>query len=327
MPVKITPLPGSTYISFDEKDAFLQNELTSRFQIETSSLTTYGNCLYNPNEIESVHPYWAATVLTNPFTVSFSSVGEAASALKAIQRNWASIQYTLFRRAALIQDKLPYINTKPKSFPFTIPRSPMGVWFLIDEHTLFASAQSSSLLPAGQISFVEDHDNPPSRAYLKIQEGLVQFQSFFGIIPAAGNCCFDAGACPGGWTWVLRQLDCSVFAVDRSPLADSLMADPAVTFMEHDAFTLNPDEIGPFDWVFSDVICYPERLFNWVMLWLIQKKVPNMICTIKMQGETDWKMIDKFACIPNSKVIHLNYNKHEFTWMHLGNSHDIMEIL
>jgi 23S rRNA (cytidine2498-2'-O)-methyltransferase len=41
-----------------------------------------------------------------------------------------------------------------------------------------------------------------------------------------------------------------------------------------------------------------------------------MICTIKMQGEIDWELVSKFANIPNSKVVHLCYNKHELTWMH-----------
>ena len=39
-----------------------------------------------------------------------------------------------------------------------------------------------------------------------------------------------------------------------------------------------------------------------------------MICTIKMQGEIDWKLIEEgFAAIPNSRIVHLNYNKHELT--------------
>ena len=35
-----------------------------------------------------------------------------------------------------------------------------------------------------------------------------------------------------------------------------------------------------------------------------------------MQGEIDWELVQKFAEIPNSVVVHLNYNKHELTWMH-----------
>jgi len=104
--------------------------------------------------------------------------------------------------------------------------------------------------------------------------------------------------------------------VDRAELAPSLMKNPLVTFQAHDAFTLKPDEIGAFDWIFSDVICYPERLFEWVNMWLESGKVRNMICTIKMQGEIDYDLVHRFASLPNSKVVHLNYNKHELTWLH-----------
>ena len=147
----------------------------------------------------------------------------AGEALKQIQRNWAPYQFTLFRRAALIQEKLPYINLKPRNFPYSVPQTEIGAWTLIDEHTMIASAKTSSFLPCGKIQFNEDHENPPSRAYLKIQEALVHFQSFFGDFPQKGQHCFEAGACPGGWTYVLVQLGCSVFAVDRSELAESLM--------------------------------------------------------------------------------------------------------
>ena len=135
-------------------------------------------------------------------------------------------------------------------------------------------------------------------------------------LPHEGQKCFEAGACPGGWTWVLVGLGAKVHAVDRAPLADSLMNNPLVTFQAHDAFTLKPEELGPVDWVFSDVICYPERLFEWINKWLEYKPDLNMICTIKMQGEINWPLIQQFADIPGSRIVHLNYNKHELTWIH-----------
>mgnify|MGYP003294550522 CR=1 FL=1 len=68
------------------------------------------------------------------------------------------------------------------------------------------------------------------------------------------------------------------------------MENPLVKFQAHDAFTLKPSEIGPVDWVFSDVICYPERLLKWINEWLESGMTKNMISTIKMQGE-----IEKFV--------------------------------
>lgn len=262
-------------------------------------------------------PYWARTTLLKPFLLNFESIGDASRTLKELQRNWAPYQYQSFRRATLIQEKLPYINLKAKKFPFSIPKSPIGVYTLIEDKKILASQFTSSFVPAGRIEFIEDHENPPSRAYLKIQESLTMANLFFDVeLPGPESRCFEAGACPGGWTWVLVNLGSKVYAVDRAELAPSLMTNPLVTFQAHDAFTLKPEDIGKCDWVFSDVICYPERLLEWVKVWLDSGLTKNMICTIKMQGEIDWSIVQQFADIPNSRVVHLNYNKHELTWIH-----------
>ncbi len=313
------------FLAFPEQSELLISELAGRFGITRKPDARYGDLLYFENlSCDAVPdlsglpvPYWARTVMLEPFILKFNSIGEAAGELKKLQRNWAPYQYTCFRRAQLIQEKLPYINLKERSFPVKIPSSPMGLWTLIDEHTMIASAATTSTLPAGTLHFIEDHENPPSRAYLKIQESLTMANLLNGTdFPSAGQRCFEAGACPGGWTWVLVGLGASVYAVDRAPLADSLMKNPLVTFQAHDAFTLKPEEIGPVDWVFSDVICYPERLLEWINKWLEYKQELNMICTIKMQGEINWSLIQEFADIPGSRIVHLNYNKHELTWIH-----------
>ncbi|MGN0740195.1 MAG: SAM-dependent methyltransferase [Treponema sp.] len=331
MSVYIEKLPGIAFLAFPEMLKFLKSELRERFSIsDENKFTCYGDVLYlkdcDFSEFISDRgtaqqkglPYWAKTALFNPFVLHFDSIGDAAKSLKEIQRNWAPYQYQHFRRASLIQDKLPYINLKPKNFPVVIPKSPVGIYTLTDEKTIFASDQTSSFLPAGNITFVEDHENPPSRAYLKIQESLTMANLLFDVPLPDENCrCFEAGACPGGWTWVLVNLGASVFAVDRTELAESLMQNDKVTFLSHDAFTLKPEEVGKCDWVFSDVICYPNRLLEWVKKWLSSGLTKKMICTIKMQGETDWEIVREFEDIPDSRVLHLNYNKHELTWIHI----------
>jgi 23S rRNA (cytidine2498-2'-O)-methyltransferase len=73
------------------------------------------------------------------------------------------------------------------------------------------------------------------------------------------------------------------------------------------------------DWVFSDVICYPPRLYEWVQRWLASGLCKNFVCTIKMQGsEPDFETTRLFAAIPGSTVVHLYHNKHELTWWKLG---------
>ena len=321
--IKTENLNGAAFLSFPEMQGMLLSELRDRLHFNSKPSAIYGDLLYfedfpvssikNLNDI----PYWARTVMLEPKIIHFNSIGEAASSLKSVQRNWAPYQYQFFRRANLIQEKLPYVNLKVRKFPARIPNSPIGLYTLTDEKTMIASARTSSSVPAGQIVFEEDHENPPSRAYLKIQESLTMAQLLNGTaLPKEGERCFEAGACPGGWTWVLVNLGASVYAVDRAELSPELMQNPLVKFQAHDAFTLKPSEVGRCDWVFSDVICYPERLYKWVCEWLESGLVKNMICTIKMQGETDWSIIKKFADIPGSRIVHLNYNKHELTWIH-----------
>lgn len=314
------------FLSFPQSVSILLSELEKRFGITQKPTKQYGELLYFEDFNEELlknsegitqYPYWAKTTMTGPFFLHFETISQAAGHLKNLQRNWAPYQFTCFRRAELIQQKLPYINLKDRKFPVEIPVSPIGLYTLIDEHNLIASAKTTSFLPAGTLQFIEDHQNPPSRAYLKIQESLTMANLLNGTkLPDENSRCFEAGACPGGWTWVLVGLGSQVYAVDRAELAPELMKNPLVTFQAHDAFTLTPQEIGPVDWVFSDVICYPERLLQWIKKWLSFNPDLNMICTIKMQGQVDWTLIQQFQDIPASHILHLNYNKHELTWIH-----------
>ncbi len=321
--MKIQDLPGVAFLAYPDMTGMLQTELSGRLHFNSKPAAVYGELLYYSDfPVDSVKtpddlPYWARSAMLKPRILDFESIGEAANSLKNIQRNWAPYQYQYFRRANLIQEKLPYINLKPRAFPVKIPAKPIGLYTLISEKQMIFSAETSSFLPAGKITFLEDHENPPSRAYLKIQESLAMANLLNGTeFPKPGEHCFEAGACPGGWTWVLVGLGASVHAVDRAELSPELMENPLVKFQAHDAFTLKPQDVGFCDWVFSDVICYPERLLKWVNEWLESGLCRNMICTIKMQGEPDWNIIKQFSEIPGSRIVHLNYNKHELTWIH-----------
>ena len=67
----------------------------------------------------------------------------------------------------------------------------------------------------------------------------------------------------------------------------------------------------------EDVICFPEKLFDWISLWFESKKCKNFICTIKFQGSPDYNFAKKFLEIEGSQVVHLYNNKHELTFMHI----------
>jgi 23S rRNA (cytidine2498-2'-O)-methyltransferase len=238
-----------------------------------------------------------------------------------VQRNWAAVPQGHYGRARLIQDALPYIARKRRPLDYTLPPAPVGSWTLTGERTILASADCASPFPGGIIEFEEDKEGPPNRAYLKLAEAFIRL----GTRPAAGETCLDAGASPGGWTWMATrgcrttvpsaQSPLRVIAVDRAPLAPSVAAIPHVTFLRHDAFTLRPEDIGMIDWLFCDAACYPARLYGWIEKWLASGLCKNYICTIKMQGTGDMETARLFAAIPGGAVVHLYHNKHELTWM------------
>jgi 23S rRNA (cytidine2498-2'-O)-methyltransferase len=255
--------------------------------------------------------FWWRNRWLDPFLLEFDSITEAAAALRAIQRNWSPSLFTQFRRGTLIAEKLPPISTKSRSFPWMFPDAPMGAWALLDAHTMLASARSSSPFPSGRVELEQDREGPPSRAYLKLHEALIRCRCW----PGPTDRCLDAGASPGGWTWALAKLGAEVIAVDRAPLDARVLAMPGVRFIKHDAFTLRPEDTGPVDWLFSDVICYPPRLFEWVEKWLASGLCSRFVCTIKMQGSGDVDTPRRFAAIPGASVVHLYHNKHELTFI------------
>lgn len=316
-------LPGKAWLAVSDWRDNLFDELSINPNNPPSTVRIAGDLVYR--EGPAPQAWWHRTRLEKPFIATFSSIKEASDILRGIQRNWAHEPVACFRRARLIEEKLPFVQDKPRAFPYSVPASPMGVWSLLDEHTLFASAETSSPFPRGILRFEEDHVNPPSRAYLKMYEALAwvdKLSADRGIpegsrLPGTGSKCIDAGACPGGWTWALDRLGAEITAIDRSELDPSLMAKPNITFIKHDAFTLKPADYGQQDWVCSDVICYPPRLLEWVNEWLDSGLCGNFICTIKMQGKADHETTRAFSRIPGSAIVHLTANKNELTWIRL----------
>lgn len=240
---------------------------------------------------------------------SVSSISEAAKILRGQGRCWAPAPYQWHRRMSLIQEQLPKVKTQVHHFGVPAPDRRWGAWCLKDPNTLYFSAQTSSPFPLGEVSFAENKSSP-SRAYLKLWE----FFTVTGSRPQAGETCIDLGSSPGGWTWVLAQLGCLVISVDKAPLAAELQNHNRIRCLKKDAFTLNPQDVEPIDWLFSDIICYPSRLLELVQTWLQSGRVRNLVCTIKFQGETDFETLRAFQSIVGSHTQHLSANKHEVTW-------------
>jgi 23S rRNA (cytidine2498-2'-O)-methyltransferase len=255
---------------------------------------------------------WAANVWFDPQEIAIASIGDAAKRLRAQQRNWTLYSHAHHRRAALIAEKLPKVSAKPLRFGAPPPKAPLGSWTLLAPDTLLAAPRCSSPFPHGEVHFIEDKKAPPSRAYLKLWEVFTRT----GRQPSPGEICLDLGSSPGGWSWVLQGLGARVVSVDKAPLAPSVAALPGIQYCDKSAFALDPRRFEGIDWLFSDVVCYPKRLYRLVETWLAAG-TRRFVCALKFQGATDHETAARFAAIPGSMLMHLHHNKHELTWIKL----------
>ena len=269
---------------------------------------------------EAVSTPWAANIWFDPRRMTIASIKDGARQLRAMQRNWALHPIAHHGRARLIAEALPHVSARPIAFPAAAPTAPLGSWTLLDGETILAAPTCSSPFPDGAPSFVEDRTGPPSRAYLKLWEAFTVLREW----PRVGEHCLDLGAAPGGWTWVLAALGARVTSVDKAALDPSVASRSNVRHLEGSAFGIEPDAFcadhGAPDWVFSDVICYPDRLFRMAERWRESGLVRRMICTIKFQGATDFDAVRRFQAVSGSRVLHLHQNKHELTWIWIANA-------
>ncbi len=260
-------------------------------------------------------PYWAQTSWTAPFWLEVSSINDAARRLSAVQRRWAAHMDRdsgFNRRAALIEEALPHVNKRPLVFGEDYVPKPLGGFLLWDRDLVLASATTTSCFADGEVHFEEDKLAPPGRAYLKLWESF----TIFGTRPAPGELCLELGAAPGSWTWVLGNLGARVFSIDKAPLASHIESMPVVNHCLGSGFALTPDLTGRTDWLFSDMICYPQRLLALVQQYIEARAMRHALCTIKFQSDKDHDVIAAFAAIKGSQIRHLSCNKHELTWFY-----------
>ncbi len=298
MVIKKLPLFG--YLAPLYLEETLQKELVIEKQ--------YGRLFLSPTPPEKV--FFAQNIWYEPFIFKITSISNGANVLKKIQRNWSLYPYLFHRRAHLIEEQMPHISKKNFSFKDPLPKLPLGSWTLIEKDTILASKSCSSLFANGEIHFNETKV-PPSRAYLKLYEAFTLIQK----MPKEGDLCLEIGASPGSWTYVLASLKAKVYCIDRAPLEPHIASLPNVFFQKGNAFSLKPSDFPKISWFFSDLICYPEKLYDFIVPWL--DIANNFVCTLKFQGAPDHKIIEKFASIENSRIYHLYHNKNELTWVRL----------
>lgn len=243
--------------------------------------------------------------------LEFASIGEAAKQLRARGPYWDHLAIDHARRSQLIQDKLLKLKQRPFTFPYDKTLKARGAFCLLDKHQLLAASHCTRPFIDGQFPFEQDRENPPARAYLKIWEAFSLLQDH----PQPNERVLELGAAPGAWTWCLAGLGAEVYSLDRAALDPRIEALANVHHYQGDAFSSELHQ-ETWDWICSDLICYPERLIELIHDCLQKNSKQKMIITIKFQGPTDFNAVDALQQIPNSWLIHLYHNKNEVCFIH-----------
>ncbi len=256
---------------------------------------------------------FAQDIWLEPVVVSFQSISEAVKILRQAGKFWYVHPVSQIRRSRLIEEQLRKYPSLSRPFPVEAEIPDIGAFCLLDQNTMIYSAQRLKKWPQGACQFIEDKVNPPNRAYLKLWEALF----LLGQYPQKGQTALDLGASPGGWTYVMHSFGTQVTAVDKAKLDERIAKLPGVDCLQQSAFALEPDQLKQsYDWVLSDVACYPDRAYTLIKKWIASGKAKQMIFTIKLQGKTDLATLKQFQDIPNSRILNLYYNKHEATFFY-----------
>jgi 23S rRNA (cytidine2498-2'-O)-methyltransferase len=270
-----------------------------------------GNLVFS--HVEKATSCFALDIWFEPVVEKFESISQAVKILRGAGKFWFLNPLENVRRSRLIEAELRKLPPLPHEFPLPAEYPDVGCFSLLDQNTLVYSQRRWKKPPLGDFNFVEDKKNPPNRAYLKLWEAL----SLFGVSPQPQEVAMDLGASPGGWSYVMHSLGAQVIAVDKAELDPEIARLPNMSFLKQSAFALDPETFATkIDWLLCDVACYPQRTYDLVTRWIESGKARKFIFTIKLQGETDFEMLQKFQAIPGSRVIHLFHNKHEVTFLY-----------
>jgi len=299
-------------IVYPKQLAFSSKDFRTELRDELKFLKM--NVLYENDSVlwvesDLAEPAWAQGIWRDVQHLEISSITDAQTKLKAISPTWRYYGDLFHRRGQLIAEKLDlFLETEKYHFTRGVVKKPPPAFTLVEPNLIFYSRLVSRPSLNGEMLFNENKVVPPSRAYLKLWEAL----TILGDWPNKTSQVVDLGSSPGSWTWALAKLGASVLSIDRAKLDKQLNEFTNVKYQAGDAFSLVPEKK---DWVFSDVICYPDKLLEYMKSWIGSGHCNKFVCSIKFAGKPDHSIVEQFRQIPNSRVLHLTPNKNEVTWI------------
>lgn len=175
---------------------------------------------------------------------------------------------------------------------------------------------------AGGTRFIrQNRPETISRAGAKIAEALHHL-ALHRPRPARGSHWLELGASPGGMTSELLDQGYQVTAVDKAPLDPRLDGREGLRFVRSDASDFHPPRGARYDAILSDMNGDPRESMARVA-GLSANLAPGgiVVFTLKLAGAEDFEGIERvtseaFAAARGLKalaLVHLTYNRHEFT--------------
>ena len=308
------PLHKKLWPSFDVLIPFLrfEKELERELFLSQQDIIFKDSKYFIVNKLE-VKPLWAQDWLIDCQLKPFNNKSQAIKILKNIKNlgvhfeTDANAKFAEALKKELREFKLKRIDFEvPSKFNFKY-----FAWGLFDNNNLIICNQPTSQFPLGWHEFNEDKSTPPNRAYLKIWEILCL--NYIQVQPQ--DVVIDVGSSPGGWSWALSKIVRKVYSIDKAELDKKILTQSNIQYKSEDAFAVNPKDYKDCTWLFSDIICTPQRLLTLVENWHQNSAIYNFVCTIKFKGECDFEILKEFKKYKNSRIIHLYQNKNEVTWI------------
>jgi 23S rRNA (cytidine2498-2'-O)-methyltransferase len=157
-------------------------------------------------------------------------------------------------------------------------------------HSPYAGGRPSLRLP----------DDAPSRAWLKLEEGL----AFSGLPLRAGQVAVEIGSAPGGASWALLSRGLHVVGVDPGAMDGRVLACPRFAHVQRTMGDLRREQLPPrVDWLLLDVNLAPQvalhqlrrivstlRMLRGALLtlklndWGMAEQVPRFLAQVQAMG-------------------------------------------
>ncbi|MCS6838584.1 MAG: hypothetical protein NZ480_07020 [Bdellovibrionaceae bacterium] len=265
--------------------------------------------------MEKRMPVWASAICLNAHTFQFHSIKEAQRFLSPKAKYFDYLPTYYIRRGHLIFSGLRMIPAKKWHFQTHTLVGPLAFFTLLSAGEGIIFPDVHPVLPL-TYSPIKEFKEPPSRAYLKLSEVFLRKKTW----PQSFHKVLELGSSPGGWTWLLSQLGCSIECIDKGTMSSEILNNKNVTWHKTSAFSwVKKHSVVGFDWLFSDMACSPEKLLD-LIEWTVQQNPQiRIVATIKLNRHLgNWnQLIEQFLRVPNAEIIHLYHNKHELTFLRL----------